>query len=158
MIEDFIPHRGAACWIDRLVEVDAEHAVVESDVPSQGRQVHNGSMPAWSGIELMAQAVAAWAGGRAQCEGRAVRLGFLLGARRYECHCDGFASGSTLRVAATRNFVSDEGLGMFSCSIHCGDELLAQAQVAVFEPKDATPYLSGLARGERGERGDNSDA
>lgn len=151
MIEDFIPHRGPARWIDRMVEFDAEQAVVEADVPAEGRQVEAGRMPAWAGVELMAQAVAAWAGGRAQREGRPVRVGFLLGTRRYESQCDGFASGSTLRIAARRDFVSDEGLGMFSCSIHCGASLLAQAQVAVFEPADAAPYLSGQTRGDAGD-------
>lgn len=150
MIEDYIPHRGPACWIDRLIEADAEHAVTESDVPADGRQVLGGAMPAWAGIELMAQTVAAWAGACAQRAGRPVRVGFLLGSRHYVSHCDGFASGSTLRIAAQREFVSDEGLGMFSCSIHCGPALLAQAQVSVFEPHDAAPYLHGLAAGAPG--------
>jgi predicted hotdog family 3-hydroxylacyl-ACP dehydratase len=141
-IEHYLAHRGPARWIDRLVELDAEHAVVESDVPLHGRLVRDGTMPAWAGIELMAQAVAAWGGGCAEREGRPVRIGFLLGSRRYQSHCDGFASGTTLRIAARREFVSDEGLGMFDCRIHCGDALLAQAQVAVFEPSDATPYAS----------------
>ncbi len=149
MTEIHLPHRGPARWIDRLIEVDAEHAVVESDVPAQGRQVQGGAMPAWAGIELMAQTVAAWAGERAQRAGRPVRVGFLLGTRRYETHCDGFASGSTLRIAAHCDFVSDAGLGMFTCSIHCGEALLAQAQVSVFEPADATPYLSGQTNGAR---------
>lgn len=150
MIEDYIPHRGPACWIDRLIEADAEYAMTESDVPADGRQVHGGEMPAWAGIELMAQTVAAWAGACAQRAGRSVRVGFLLGSRRYVAHCNGFASGSTLRIAAQREFVSDEGLGMFSCSIHCGPTLLAQAQVSVFEPHDAAPYLHGLAAGAPG--------
>jgi predicted hotdog family 3-hydroxylacyl-ACP dehydratase len=147
MIEGFLPHRGPACWIDRVIELDDEHALVESDVPVEGRQIRDGAMPAWAGVELMAQAVAAWAGGRAQREGRAVRVGFLLGTRRYESHCDGFASGSTLRIAAARNFVSDEGLGMFNCRIYQGETLLARADVAVFEPADPTPYLNGPAGG-----------
>ncbi len=147
MIEDFLPHRGPARWIDRLIEADADHAVVESDVPAEGRQVQGGAMPAWAGIELMAQTVAVWAGERSRRAGRPVRVGLLLGTRRYETHIDRFASGRTLRIAAHCDFVSDAGLGMFSCSIHDGAALLAQAQVSVFEPVDATPYLSGHAVG-----------
>lgn len=147
MIDDYIPHRGPARWLDRVIEVDAEHALAESDVPAEGRLVHGGAMPAWAGVELMAQTVAAWAGGCAQREGRALRLGFLLGTRRYEAHCSGFASGSRLRISARRELVSDEGLGIFSCSIHCGDDLLAQAQLSVFEPVDALPYLNSQSAG-----------
>jgi len=149
MIDIPLPHHGPARWIDRLLEADAEHALAECDVPAAGRLVAGGVMPAWAGVELMAQTVAAWAGARAQRAGRPVRLGFLLGARRYEAHCDGFIGGSTLRIAAHCDFVSDAGLGMFSCSIHCADVLLAQAQVSVFEPADATPYLNGQSAGTR---------
>jgi predicted hotdog family 3-hydroxylacyl-ACP dehydratase len=150
MIEDYLAHRGPARWVDRLVEADADQALVETDVPAAGRMVCDGTMPAWAGIELMAQAVAVWAGARARREGRQVNLGFLLGTRGYECQCDGFASGSTLRISVRREIVSDEGLGMFDCRIHRGDELLAQAQVAVFEPPDPAPYLDGRAQGAAG--------
>jgi predicted hotdog family 3-hydroxylacyl-ACP dehydratase len=146
-IQDYLAHRGPARWVDRLVEADAEQALVECDVPATGRMVHDGAMPAWAGIELMAQAVAVWAGARSRREGRPVRLGFLLGTRGYESRCDAFPSGSTLRVSARREIVSDEGLGMFDCRIHRGGELLAQARVAVFEPKDPTPYLDGRGQG-----------
>jgi predicted hotdog family 3-hydroxylacyl-ACP dehydratase len=144
IIDTFIPHRGPARWIDRLIETGADHALAECDVPAEGRLVHAGAMPAWAGIELMAQTVAAWAGGCAQREGRPVRLGFLLGTRRYQAACDGFASGSTLRISARREFVSDQGLGMFSCSIHHGSEQLAHAMVSVFEPAEAASFLGDL--------------
>jgi predicted hotdog family 3-hydroxylacyl-ACP dehydratase len=148
-IEDYLAHRGPARWVDRLIEADADQALVECDVPAEGRMVRDGAMPAWAGVELMAQAVAVWAGARARSEERPVRLGFLLGTRAYDCRCDGFASGSTLRVSARRELVSDEGLGMFDCRIHRGDELLAQARVAVFEPNDPTQFLDGTD--ERGQ-------
>jgi predicted hotdog family 3-hydroxylacyl-ACP dehydratase len=135
MIEDWIPHRGPACMIDRLLEADDEHAVVEADVPLAGRHVRDQAMPAWAGIELMAQAVAAWAGARARAAGRPVAVGYLLGTRRYEAFCDGFPSGSTLRITACRDLVADTGIGMFNCSVHLGETLAAQAQIAVFEPK-----------------------
>lgn len=143
-IEDYLAHRGPARWVDRLIEANADQALVECDVPAGGRMVRDGAMPAWAGVELMAQAVAVWAGARARREGRPVRLGFLLGTRCYESQCDGFPSGSTLLVSARREIVSDEGLGMFDCRIQRGDELLAQARVAVFEPNDPTLFLDGV--------------
>jgi predicted hotdog family 3-hydroxylacyl-ACP dehydratase len=137
MIEDYIPQRGPARMIDRLVEVDSEHAVVEADVPFQGRMVRGGLMPAWVGIELMAQAIAVWAGDRSRRAGRPVRVGYLLGSRRYQTFCAGFAAGSTLRVHADCDFVADSGVGIFSCRIEHDNQLLAQAQVSVFEPVGA---------------------
>jgi predicted hotdog family 3-hydroxylacyl-ACP dehydratase len=139
MIENYIPQRGPARMIDRLVEVDSEHAVVEADVPFQGRMVRGGLMPAWVGIELMAQAIAVWAGDRSRRAGRPPRVGYLLGSRRYQAFCDGFAAGSTLRVHADCDFVADSGVGIFSCRIEFASQLLARAQVSVFEPAEADP-------------------
>jgi predicted hotdog family 3-hydroxylacyl-ACP dehydratase len=139
MIENYIPQRGPARMIDRLLEVDSEHAIVEADVPFQGRMVRDGHMPAWVGIELMAQAIAVWAGDRSRRAGRPVRVGYLLGTRRYQAFCDGFAAGSTLRVHAECDFVAESGVGIFSCRIERASQLLAQAQVSVFEPVDADP-------------------
>ena len=144
-IEDYVPQRGAALLIDRLIEADDEHAVVEADIPAAGRWVRGGSMPAWAGIELMAQAVAAWAGAKARREGRAVPVGFLLGTRRYEAHRAQFATGSTLRIVARRDFVGGNGLGAFDCVIESDGECVAQARLSVFEPADARPYLDGSA-------------
>ncbi len=134
MIEQHIPHRGPARLIDRLVTADADGVVVDAEVPAEGRFVRDGAMPSWVGIELMAQAVAAWSGHRAVAAGRPVQVGYLLGTRRYESFCDGFAAGSTLRVTARRDFIADSGVGMFSCRIHGGERLLAEAQISVYEP------------------------
>jgi predicted hotdog family 3-hydroxylacyl-ACP dehydratase len=148
MIENYIPQRGPARMIDRLVEVDSEHAVVEADVPFHGRMVRGGHMPAWVGIELMAQAIAVWAGDRSRRAGRPVRVGYLLGSRRYQAFCDGFAAGSTLRVHADCDFVAESGVGIFSCRIEHASQLLAQAQVSVFEPADTDLVLRAAAVGD----------
>ncbi len=148
-IDAYIPQRGPARLIDRVVEVDADHAVVETDVPADGRWLRDGSMPSWAGIELMAQAVATWAGARARREGRPVPVGFLLGTRRYDVTRTAFAGGSTLRISARPEFIADNGLAMFDCRIECAGESVAQARLSVFEPADAEPYLQGrMAHGD----------
>jgi predicted hotdog family 3-hydroxylacyl-ACP dehydratase len=144
-IDEYLPHRGTARLVDRLVEAGDDHAVVEADIPPTGNWVRDGGMPSWVGIELMAQAVAAWAGAKARREGRPVPVGFLLGTRRYEAHCAQFAVGRTLRITARRDFVGGSGLGAFDCVIEAGGECLAQARLSVFEPADARPYLDGSA-------------
>jgi predicted hotdog family 3-hydroxylacyl-ACP dehydratase len=144
-IDDYLPHRGAARLVDRLLEADDEHAVVEADIAADSDWVRDGGMPSWVGVELMAQAVAAWAGARARRAGRAVPVGFLLGTRRYDAHCAQFAAGSTLRITARRDFLGDNGLGVFDCHIDAAGARLAQARLSVFEPADARPYLGGAA-------------
>jgi predicted hotdog family 3-hydroxylacyl-ACP dehydratase len=144
-IEDYIPHRGAARMIDRVIAVDEEHVVTEADVPVTGRMVRSGAMPTWVGIELMAQSIAAWAGERAHRSGRPTPLGFLLGTRRFEMTCNEVSAGTTLRIEAHCEFIADSGLGTFRCQMLVGEKLIAHAQVSVFEPSDAPAYLRGAA-------------
>ncbi len=140
-IEDVVPHRQDMCLLERITQWDQEAIEAELVVPETGLFVENGEVPAWVGIEYMAQAIAAWAGCRARAAGNPPQLGFLLGSRRYSSRCSGFPSGTRLRVQARCELLGDNGLGMFACRILAGEEEWATANVSVFEPADAMAYL-----------------
>ncbi len=145
-IEDVLPHRGSARLLDEVLHWDQDHIRAALVVPDEGRHVGPDGVPAWIGIEYMAQAIAAWAGCRARCEGRPPRLGFLLGSRRYSSTRALFPSGTPLVVHARRELMGDNGLGMFACRIEADGETWVEANVSVFEPADAQAYLeSGQA-------------
>ena len=145
-IEAYVPHRGTMLLLDRLLELDDEHAVAEVTVPSQGLFVRDGGVPAWVGIEYMAQTIAAWAGGRRRARGETAKIGFLLGSRRYDVRQPAFASGSILRVEIHCEMVGDNGLGAFACRILSQGEELATARVTVFEPAHETELLDPLQK------------
>jgi predicted hotdog family 3-hydroxylacyl-ACP dehydratase len=132
--------------IDRVLLVDADQAVAEVEVPFDGLFVRDGQVPAWIGIEYMAQTVAAWAGGRAQLRGGQPRPGLLLGSRRYEAHCEGFPSGASLRVEARCELIGSNGLGQFDCRITQDGRELATARIAVLDPPDGTDLLQRGAK------------
>lgn len=140
-IEQLIPHRGAMRLIERLLEWSPDHARVALLVPFDGLFVEDDGMPSWVGIEYMAQAVAAWAGGRARTAGREPSLGFLLGTRRYTPQVTHFLPGSELIVEARLELMGDNGVGAFACRIESDGVCVAQAMVTVFEPDDAQAYL-----------------
>lgn len=144
-IESLIPHRGAMRLIDRVLAVDDEHVVAEVDVPFDGLFVRDGQVPSWVGIEYMAQTVSAWAGHRGSARGGEPRPGLLLGSRRYEVHCDGFASGTRLRVEAHCELVGSNGLGQFDCRILQDERLLASARISVLDPPEGSTILQGSA-------------
>jgi len=144
-IETVVPHRGAMCLLDRLLEADDEQACAEVDVPLDGLFVRDAAVPAWVGIEYMAQTVSAWAGARAMRSGSTPRFGFLLGSRRYEARCDAFPGGATLRIEVRRELMGENGLGLFDCRILMGGETVATARVSVFEPEDGAGVLQGGA-------------
>ncbi len=142
-VESWIPHRGAMRLLDRVLEVGPDHAVAEVEVPFDGLFVRDGQVPAWIGIEYMAQTVSAWAGGRARGAGGPPRAGLLLGSRRYEAHCDGFPSGATLRVEARCELMGANGLGTFDCRIEMDGREMAVARIAVLDPPEGTDLLRG---------------
>ena len=140
-IETMVPHRGDMLLIDRVLHADHESVAVEAQVRGEGLFVQESGLPGWVGIEYMAQAIAAWAGARAQRRGEPVRRGFLLGSRRYETHRDTFPVGSTLRIDARCELIGENGLGLFDCRIHIDGALAAQARVSVFEPNDSDEFM-----------------
>jgi predicted hotdog family 3-hydroxylacyl-ACP dehydratase len=140
-IESVLPHRDSMRLIDRVVDWQPESIVVEVDVPGHGLFNRPGGVPAWVGVEYMAQAIAAWAGCRARAEGHEPSIGFLLGTRRYTAYQPAFTPGSCLRVEAHCELMGENGLGMFACRILAGEVELAVANVSVFEPRDAMAYL-----------------
>lgn len=134
------------CLLDRILRWDQESIEAELMVPEAGLFIEDGAVPAWVGIEYMAQAIAAWAGCRARTAGNPPQLGFLLGSRRYASTRSSFPSGTRLQVQARCELLGDNGLGMFACRILAGGEEWAVANVSVFEPADSMAYLeSGQA-------------
>jgi predicted hotdog family 3-hydroxylacyl-ACP dehydratase len=137
-VENYIPHRGAMRLIDRLLELDGDHAVAEVEVPFDGLFVRDGQVPSWIGIEYMAQTVSAWAGSRQRGRGGEPQPGLLLGSRRYEVQCDGFPSGARLRVEARCEFIGSNGLGLFDCRIVMDGQDVATGRISVLDPPDGT--------------------
>jgi predicted hotdog family 3-hydroxylacyl-ACP dehydratase len=140
-VERVVPHRGTLLQIDRLLGWDEESVRAELQVPADGVFNTEDGVPAWVGVEYMAQTIAAWAGCRARSRGQKPSIGFLLGTRRYVCATPHFLPGARLQVEARCELMGDNGLGMFACRILQDGRELASANVSVYEPADAMAYL-----------------
>jgi len=143
-IDELVPHAGAMVLLDAVIEAGDEHIACRRTVRADGLFEDAAGLPAWAGVELMAQAVAAWAGWQATREGRPVRLGFLLGTRQYRCDVDVFAPGTELRVEAVRIFHDANGMGVFACRIDAPGGH-AEARLNVFSPPDADAFFAATA-------------
>lgn len=139
-IEQLLPHAGRMVWLDAVLEWDAGQVVCERVVRAGDAEVTPRGLPAWAGIELMAQAVAAWNGCQVLAAGGLVRPGFLLGTRAYRANVDDFPVGTRLLVEGIRTFHDEDGMGAFACRITAPD-ILAEARLTVFSPPDPTPFL-----------------
>lgn len=148
-IDDLVPHSGAMSLLDKVVSADADKlcAEVRIHAGSVFYDAAEGGVGSWVGIEYMAQAIAAHAGYLARQAGAPVKIGFLLGARRYEAQVPLFGEGSVLQVHVHQALQSDNGLGAFECRIEAAGMMLAQATVTVFQPENATQFLQESSNG-----------
>ncbi len=130
-VSELVPHAGKMLLLDRVIVYDEESLTAELTVHEDGLFDRDGFIPAWLGIEYMAQAVAAHTGIIDKLEGRPVRMGLLLGTRRYECNTGAFKTGSRLLVKV-KKIVQNQGLAVFEGQL-LGDGIKAMAKLNVFQ-------------------------
>ena len=94
-------------------------------------------VPVHVGIEWMAQACAAFAGLRAKQAGQPIKLGLLLGTRRYAATAAWFTEGERLTIMVAHMFEED-GMGVFDCRIEAAGAERATARLTVYQPNDPT--------------------
>jgi len=140
-LSSLLPHAGNMVLLDEVCEFDDDYLVARASVERGPYSLPDGALPPWLGLELMAQAVAVWAGCQARRVGQPPKLGFLLGTRRYENHTNCLALGTALTVTAKRSFVDESGLGSFECSLHEKTQLLAAARLSIYQPPDPEAFI-----------------
>jgi predicted hotdog family 3-hydroxylacyl-ACP dehydratase len=137
-VEAVVPHRGDVLLIDRLLLADA--ARLEATLRVRGGTAYSDErdeLQGWVVPEIMAQAVAAFAGCRALAEdGRAAPMGLLLGVRQLRLNVDSFRPGEDLRVVVLCSSADEEGRGVFDCELHARDTLVASATLTACQPRD----------------------
>ncbi len=131
-----MPHSGAMLLIDRVIDHGQEFVITELDVGPRLPFFINDRVPAYLGIEIMAQSIAAWSGiCRGDPESRPP-IGFLLGTRSYISSLRYFSGGCILKIHA-HQILENEGLAMFECkmdqiSANGSQHEVAMAKISVF--------------------------
>lgn len=142
-VEGLLPHRGPLRLVDSLIDYDAERvkvALTVRDVSPFGDGA--GGVPAYIGLEYMAQAIQVFSGLELHAAGTAPKIGLLIGTRRYHCTVPRFDDGALLLVSAVRVMGGDGAVWVFDCII--SDEhgaVLASAQVKAYRPADIREFL-----------------
>ncbi|WP_339486987.1 hotdog family protein [Pseudomonas sp. EL_65y_Pfl2_R95] len=138
---ELVPHSGDMVLLDEVISYGSEE--IETRVLVKAGGLFNqadGSYPAWLGVELMAQSIAAFAGCHARAAGKPVALGFLLGTRKFECDVESFPLGTALQITATRSLQDDNGMAVFECHLR-GPGIYATARLNVFQPPNVNQFL-----------------
>ncbi len=131
-VASLIPHSGQMVLLDRVIEFDGENLIAEMTVRDDGLFGNDKNVPAWAGIEYMAQAVGAYAGIKSKLAGEPIKLGYLLGTRRFSSNVASFVAGTELTINI-KVIIQDDKLGAFDCQI-LGDGIEVSANLTVYQP------------------------
>lgn len=131
-ILEFLYHRPPMVFLDEIIASGPETLVAGIHIrPGIPFYEEDRGVPAWVGLEYMAQAVAVFAGIRARADKKPVSVGMLIGCRKYSSKIASFPPGTHVQVEV-RELASDEnGLGSFDCTVSTSD-LVAEGRIAVY--------------------------
>lgn len=146
-LADVLPHGPGMLLLDRMVAYDTESLTCELTVrPDSMFNDGKHGVPAWVGIEYMAQTLGAYTGIARLQAGKKVQLELLLGTRSYDCSKPYFREGACLHVRVKLLFWDPDGVCAFACEIREGATVLASSEVKGYEPDDIEPFLQELAK------------
>ncbi|WP_297811428.1 hotdog family protein [uncultured Methylophaga sp.] len=139
-VADLVPHSGTMSLLSRITAYGEDWLEAEVDIHESSLFAEADGVPAWVGLEYLAQTIAAYAGLQERKKHATPKIGFLLGTRRYEVSQPFFASGLTLIIRVRREMVADNGLHVFQGCL-TGHQVEATANLNVFQPEDATAFM-----------------
>ena len=132
-LHELLPHRPPLLLIATLEEATDESCITHVHVdPGAWYAGPDGAMPAWFGLELMAQSAAALGGFRNKSTNKPGSA-YLLGTRRYECTTPIFPGDAVLEVEAKLDYADVFGQSAFICEIRLGETVVASATLRVVE-------------------------
>ena len=134
-IEALLIHRPPMLLLDKVIGYNDAEVVASVTITESSRLLTPEGVPGHVAIEYMAQACGAYAGAMALDAGAPVKIGLLLGTRLCRVLVPWFRVGDRLFISASLVF-HDEQLAAFDCKIEVDGELVADAQLKVYQPEN----------------------
>lgn len=131
----------------RLVDTLLSSSALDVEVEASIRQdnvfydASRGGVPAWTGIEYMAQTAAVWVGLEDTRANKKIEPAFLISSRQYTAHKSLFALDEPLRICVHVDLINGP-LVAFSGTIHSRAGLLAEAIFTAYRPDDVAAYMA----------------
>jgi len=134
VLHQWLPHRPPMLLLEGVATAGSQGGTALARIdPAAWYQDGQGAMPAWFGLELMAQAIAACRGKHLQASGGAPRGGYLVGARNYRTTLAAFPPGAVLELRVSLELEDPSGLCGFRCEILLAQAVVASATLNVME-------------------------
>ena len=136
-----LPHTGKMVLLDSVIECSESRVVALATIQKDCILLPTDTathLPTYLSIEIMAQTVGAWAGAVALSQGEKVRIGFLLGTRRFDMPVAEIPVGTQLRCEATLSWQDDTGMGVFDCVLldNQNNNTIATASLNLYRPNE----------------------
>ena len=137
---DYLPHQTPMILVDRVIAVDDESVHCQVSTAPDGVLAPflnaQGELPAWFGVEIMAQTVGVWSGWHARRAGaQKIQPGMLLGGRNWRATTAAFPAAITLDIRL-RLLMRDDRMGSFEGDIRYKDRLLASGRLTTYQPNE----------------------
>ena len=150
---DVLPHKPPMILVDKIISYDVEKLKLSAEVSISKDTLFfdtvMGGVPAWVGIEYMAQTIGALSGvfGKKKNEEKPT-MGFILGTRKYENKIGCFKEGKSYRIDVEELFYSS-GLGCFKGIIKDKKEnICASAELNVFRMENSDDFVNQVVKGK----------
>ena len=142
-VSELVPHRGRMCLISCVLEEADDKLVVGVDVASDNPFLVQGKgVPAYVGLEMMAQTICAKDGLNQRRNGHPPMIGFLLGCQRYRTYQDWLMVGEPLSAHVRCRLDAGE-LASFECKLRTSaGAIVAEGTISVFRPRDVEKFLA----------------
>jgi len=132
-LHTLLPHGPGMILLDAVRSRGSDYVECEAVVGAGKEPVDDeGNVPAWVGLEYMAQTAAVLAGLKARESGKDVERGLLLGSRFIQYETFAFPAGERIVIRADLDF-DGERVKVFDCRIADSEsgELLQQGKLNV---------------------------
>ena len=134
--DEFLLHRKPMLLVDKLVDIGPDYAVCEWKIqPGDAFWVPGLGVPAYIGIEYMAQCVAVHAGAWEKARGFPPPVGMLLGSRHFKSSVEYFEEGRIYRGRCEELISGSSGVAVFVCNITCEEQVIVDARLSVWQLK-----------------------
>lgn len=142
LVKDVVPHKKTMSLLDEILEKGKESLKAKVTINENSLFLTDGKIPAYIGIEYMAQSIAAFSGSQERSKGGEAKLGFLVGTRKYDSTVSCFLQNTDLIIDVEREFQAVNGLGVFNCTISDDSGIIVTCVLNVFQPEDVDEFLS----------------
>jgi predicted hotdog family 3-hydroxylacyl-ACP dehydratase len=145
-----LPHEGRMLLIDQLLEQHDDGIVTALTIRADSVLCDGVTgVPAWVGMEYMAQTACAFSGLNQARDGQRPSISLLLGTRSYRAKVPVFLLGTRMTISAQLLVRDDDNLAVFACSIRDAvtQEELASGDIKAIRPASLQVLIEEQQRG-----------